>query len=179
MKTNKVVLLSAFKYVVPADYEAWFENLAANGWYPKKIGQWSSIAMTLLRREPKKYRYVVDMQALPKKDYKSTYEQFGWEFIGQMASAFVWRKEYTDKRPESFSEMHGLEERNKRFIYAVSVSFFMFLIGAIIVTVCFIINFKSLLLGDYIQFVLGLLLSYSAAVYLGFVMKKIYRNRQK
>lgn len=38
MKTNKVVLLSAFKYVVSADYETWFENLAANGWYPKNIG---------------------------------------------------------------------------------------------------------------------------------------------
>ncbi len=55
--------------------------------------------MNFVKEKPKKYRYVIDMQAFPKKDYKLTYQEFGWEFVGQMASAFVWRKEYAKERP--------------------------------------------------------------------------------
>lgn len=179
MKDNKIVWLSAFTNVVPADYENWLEDLALQGWVVDKIGQWSSVYMTFKRAEPKKYRFVYDMQAVPKKDYKATYEQFGWEFVGQMASAFIWRKEYTTQRPESFSDAESIEKRNKRVIAAASVSFFMFLIAAVIVTVCFIVFFKQLDIDDILQCILGMILSYTFTSYMGYVMYKINKNKQR
>ena len=131
MKNRKVFWCSAFRYVVPADYESWFEELAAEGWHPVKVGQWSSIAMRFAKGETKKYRYVVDMQPFPKKEYRQTYEDFGWEFVGQMASAMVWRREYENVRPESFSDVQSRRGRGRRFIGAASVSFFIFLLGGI------------------------------------------------
>jgi hypothetical protein len=176
MKDRKIFYLTAFKYVVPADYEKWFEELAYMGWHPVRVGQWSSIAMRFDRGEPVKYRYVVDMQAMPKKDYRKTYEEFGWELVGQMASAFVWRRKYADERPESFSDLENIKRRNKRFIWAVSVSFFMFLLASIAVTIGFIVTFSSLSAGDFAQFALGIALSYGLTIYLGSVMKKIGKN---
>lgn len=128
---TKLFWLTAFKYVEPAEYEQWFEQLAEKGWHPVNVGQWSSIAMRFSLNEPKKYRYVVDMQAFPKKEYKQMYEEFGWEFVGQMASMMVWRREYENERPESFSDAPSRKARNKRFISAVAVSFIMFLVGAL------------------------------------------------
>ena len=86
MKNTKTVWFSAYRWVVPADYEAWLETLAKQGWNLQRIRQWDSIRMTFHKTEPKQYRYVFDLNAFPKKDYKATYQQFGWEFMGQMAS---------------------------------------------------------------------------------------------
>ena len=179
MKNKKTVWLSVFRNVVPADYEIWLEQLAMQGWNIDQIGQWSSVAMTFHRSEPKKYRYIYDLKACPKKEYKSTYEQFGWELVGQMASCFIWRKEYTDKRPESFTNHESLEKRNKQVISAVSVSFIMFLIVSIVLITDFIITFSNLSTSSIVQFILGTVLSFAFTLYLGYVMKKIYNNRLK
>ena len=179
MKNTKTVWLSVFINVVPADYENWLEQLALQGWNIDHISQWSSVAMTFHRSEPKKYRYVYDLQAFPKKEYKSTYEQFGWELVGQMASCFIWRKEYIDKRPESFTNLESLEKRNKQVVYAVSVSFIMFLIISIVLITAFIMKFSNLSTSDILQFTLGTVLLSAFTVYLGYVMRKIYKNRFK
>ena len=34
MKHTKTVWFSAYRWVVPADYEAWLETLAKQGWNP-------------------------------------------------------------------------------------------------------------------------------------------------
>lgn len=179
MKNTKRALCSPFVNVVPAEYENWLEKMAEKGWHVDHIGQWSSICMTFKRGEPKKYRFVYDLQAFPKKDYKATYEQFGWEFVGQMASAFIWRREYTDERPESFTDMESLEKRSKRVAAAVLVNFILFLLITIIIAGCFIANYHRLNTEGILQFVLGLLLSGAFTMYLGYVMKNIYKNKQK
>lgn len=179
MKNTKTVWLSAFKTVVPADYENWLEHLASAGWNIDHIGQWSSISMTFYRSKPKKYRYIFDLQAYPKKDYKSTYEQFGWEFVGQMASCYIWRKEYNDKRPEAFTNRESLEKRNKQVVSAVSVSFSMFLLITIILVTSLLIVFSNLSTSDMVQYIIGITLSTAFTLYLGYVMRKIFKNRFK
>ncbi len=179
MKKTTTKFLTPFRFVVPADYERWFEKLALKGWHPKKASHWNSMKMTFEKGEPQKYCYIVDVQAIPKTDYKATYEAFGWEFVGQMSSIFIWRKPYTDERPISFSDPKSLAERNSRFIKAISFSFTIFLVATLIVFICFILNFNGLTLGGYIQFALGLLLSGGFTIYLGYVMRKISKNRDE
>lgn len=179
MKNKKSVWLSTFRYVVPADYEAWLEKKASEGWVVERVGQWSSIRLVFHKTEPKKYRYIFDINVHPKADYMETYKQFGWDFIGQMASCFIWRKEYSGERPESFSDTGSVEKRNKNVMNAVMVSFIMFLVAFLAVALSFIFTFYGLNTSDIIQFVIGLVLSLSFALYLGWVIVKIYRNRDR
>lgn len=174
MKQDKRYWLTPFRYVVPADYENWFEEKAAAGWHPVKVGQWSSIAMRFTTSAPKKYRYVVDMQAAPKKDYRRMYEEFGWEFVGQMASAMVWRREYDGERPESFSDLQSRRGRNKRFFWAVSVSFFLFAAGAL-ATVGAVL-FAPLDAERTLELVIMTAFCVAAAVALGLVMARLRKN---
>ncbi len=177
MKDRKAFICSAFKYVVPADYEAWFEGLAAQGWHPEKVGQWSSLLMHFIKGEPKKYRYVVDMQPFPRKDYKQTYKDFGWEFLGQMASAYVWRREYEGERPESFSDPGSRKDRNRRFIGAASVSFIIFLLGGIAFAAGAV--FGNLETTDRIQFVAASAFCFVLAAAMGLVLRKMKKNIEK
>ena len=87
-------------------------------------------SMTFHKTEPKRYRYVFDLNAFPRKEYTATYEQFGWEFMGQMASCFIWRKEYPGQRPESFTDQDSLTRRNKRVRNAVLACFLVALLAS-------------------------------------------------
>lgn len=177
MNNKKIEWCSAFRYVVPTDYEHWFEELAVAGWHPVKVGQWSSIAMRFAKGEPKKYRYVVDMQPFPRKEYRQTYKDFGWEFVGQMASAMVWRREYENERPESFSDSQSRRDRGRRFVGAAFVSFFLFLLGAIGFGIAAI--FAQLSLPDRTQFgyAAGFLLVLT--ILMALVLLKMRRNMDK
>jgi hypothetical protein len=177
MKSNRIFWFSAFKNVVPADYEAWFERLAAQGLHPIKVGQWSSIAMHFTKSEPKRYRYVIDMQLNPGKDYKQTYLDFGWEFVGQMASAYVWRREYEGARPESFSDNDSRFERNTRFQKAASVSFSILLLGGLAFAAGAI--FSNLASSDRIQFGIASVFFLILAAAIGLAKRKIKKNWDK
>lgn len=153
--------------------------MALQGWNIERIGQWSSVRLVFTKTTPKRYRYVYDVQLSSKKDYRATYEQFGWEFVGMMASCYIWRKEYSAKRPEAFSDVQSLEFRNKQVVRAVSVSLLIFFFAFIATSIALAITFRTLAVGDSIQIILFLLFSGCILAYLAWVMRKIYKNRYK
>ena len=125
---KKSFLLPVFRKYIPADFEKWMEQLASEGWNIDKLSTFSVFRLTFHKTEPKRYRYVFDMcfNSLKLKDYKQTYEQFGWEYVGRFnANTFLWRKEYTDVRPESFTDYESLTKRNRRVRNAVIAVFIM------------------------------------------------------
>lgn len=177
MKDRKIVLFPGYRYVVPADFERWLEKMASAGWHIDRISQWSSLFMVFRRGEPQKYRFVYDLQAAPRKDYRAIYEQFGWEYLGRMASIYIWRKAYRDRRPEAFSDRDSIIHRNRRTIAAISFSFYMFLLMALILGIVLFTGGHTK--SELIQLVLGLVLSLLFTFYLGGVMLKIRRNLER
>ena len=151
MTDKKTVLFSAFRYVLPSDYENWLERMAAEGWHINRFRQWSSIIMIFKRGAPKQYRFVYDPQVSPRKEYIPTYEQFGWEYLGRMASSHIWRMEYAGERPEAFSDHESIVKRNRRIIAAVSVSFSIFLVAVMVIGILLIFYSDTLSNPDRIQ----------------------------
>ena len=179
MIDKKTVLLSAFRHLLPSDYEDWMEKMAAQGWYIDRFRQWSSIIMTFYRGEPKKYRFVYDPQVTPRNDYISTYEQFGWEYLGRMASAHMWRMEYKDERPQAFSDQESIVKRNKRTIAAVSVSFIIFLITVLVIGALLLFMGKSLSAADRTQIIIAEGLFGTIMLALGTVMLFLRKNETR
>lgn len=136
MSTARAAWFVPFRHVVPADLERWFEQRAAEGLFAEWIRQWGSLRMTLTRRAPATYRYVVDAQpALPRSDYRTTYEDLGWEYVGQMASIHVWRRAYDGERPEAFTDRVSSTGRNLRFASAAGIAAALLLIVAVALAV--------------------------------------------
>lgn len=179
MKDKKIVWFSAFRHVVPADYENWLEKMAAEGWQTGRFRQWSSIYLTFTKGEPKKYRFVYDPQVSPRKDYVTTYEQFGWEYLGRMASAHFWRMEYSNKRPEAFSDTTSIVQRNRRTISAVSVGFFIFIALEILYAVLLTVFRDSLSASDRTQLIIAGAFFFILTVTLGAVMLVLQKNEKR
>lgn len=127
--TTKHEWFVTFRHVAPTDLEKWFEKQASEGWQPETVGQWSSIRMTLTNGKRSKVRYAADIQVRPRKDYRTLWEDAGWEFVGRMASLMLWRKRYRGKRPEAFTDAASVEGRSHRFVWAVVVSALVFAAG--------------------------------------------------
>jgi len=179
MKTKKIVFFPAFKRVVPSDFENWLEDMALNGWHIERVRQWSSIIMIFIKGEPKKYRFVYDMCAIASKDYVSTYEQFGWEYMGRMASVYMWRMEYKDERPEAFTDKDSIISRNKRTIAAVSVSFSIFLLAALIMSIALIFFSDNISVNDRMQLIIGAIFFIMLSILLGTVMLYIHKGNKQ
>ena len=179
MTDRKIVLFSAFRYLLPSDYENWLERMAAEGWHINRFRQWSSIVMTFRRGEPKKYRFVYDPQVSPRKEYIATYEQFGWEYLGRMASAHFWRMEYEGERPEAFSDQESIVRRNRRTIAAVSVSFTIFLITVLVVGILLLFFADSLSKTDRMQVVIAEGFFGVITIALGAVMVFLRKNESR
>ena len=179
MSDNKIELFSAFRHVVPSDYEAWFEQMAAEGWHINEIKQWDSVFIKFHRGTPKNYRFVYDPQPLPRKDYIPTYEQFGWEHLGCMASAHIWRMEYEGERPEAFSDQEDLSDRNRRNLKAASVSFFLFLAGVLTILLSLRFASNSLSVGDRNQLFYAAIFFGVIALGIGYFMIQMWKNRSR
>jgi len=178
-KNKKTVWLSIFRWFVPADFENWLEKMALEGWNVGHLGQFSSIRMDFKKTEPKKYRYVFDLKAFPKKEYMDIYCQFGWEFVGQMASCFVWRKEYTDVRPESFSDRESVIHRNNRVIHAVTVVFWFFVAGIFALLLALFFTFPAITAEKIIEYLCEALFLAVCAVYFGWVIRQIRKSNDR
>ena len=70
MKKN-IVLLPLLKYVVPADFEIFLEDKAKKGYQIDKLGQFNFFLINFIKKEPKTYRYVMDLNAFPNVNYKN------------------------------------------------------------------------------------------------------------
>lgn len=122
-----------FRHVAADDLELWFESMARQGWAPTRLGQWSSLRMRLARGEPATSRYVVDQQTRPRPDYFSTYRDAGWELVGQMASMYVWRRDYRGSRPEAFTDRYSRYQRNRRFALSAATAAALLLVATLVV----------------------------------------------
>jgi hypothetical protein len=129
--TTKREWFAAFRYIVPADFENWLEAQAREGWFCERVGQWSSIRMTFQKGEPAKYRYVADVQVHPRPDYLSTYEDAGWERVGQMASETLWRRKYEGERPEAFTDDASERARTLGFAGAAGIAAGVMAVGGL------------------------------------------------
>jgi hypothetical protein len=179
MNNKKIVFFSAFRNLVPSDYENWLESMAARGWHVSRFRQWSSMIMVFTRAEPGKYRFVYDIQVSPKQDYFSMYEEFGWEYLGRMASAHVWRMPYDEERPEAFSDSESLVKRTRRTIAAVSVSFFIFLMAVITIGLVLLFSAGALSETNQLHLVIAEGVFGLAAIALGSVMVILRKNQSR
>lgn len=176
---KKIVLFPAWKRVVPSDFEQWLEKMASNGWHIDCIRQWSSMFMIFKKGKPRKYRFVYDLRAIAGKDYISTYEQFGWEYLGHMASVYIWRMEYEDERPEAFTDKESIAGRDNRTIAAISFSFVLFLLASIAMSAALIFFPGSITESDRIQLIVAVIVFALAAITLGLVMIYIRKKSRQ
>ncbi len=173
---KKIEWFTAHRFAVPEEYEAWLERKAEEGWHPIKIRQFSSIRMVFEQGVPKKYQYSVELLGRLSGERKAMYADFGWEYVGRMSNVFVFRKEYTEKRPEMFSDRTSVVKRTERYVTAIWFSLGLFLMGFIINAGLAAVKLFGHLAHDWTDILISLAVCGGAAVYLFTVVKKLNKS---
>ena len=96
-----------------------------------------------------------------------------------MASVNMWRMEYKDNRPETFTDKDSIASRNNRTIAAVSVSFSIFLLAVLAMSIALIFFPDTISASDRMQLIIGAVFFAVLVILLGTVMLYIYKGNKK
>jgi hypothetical protein len=72
--------------------------------------------------KPDKTIYCVDYNDKPGTEYLSIINDDGWELVNKCGGWVLWRKDYEDSRPEIFTDVQSLIDRNKRLMIPLLVA---------------------------------------------------------
>ncbi|NTV39549.1 MAG: DUF2812 domain-containing protein [Demequinaceae bacterium] len=128
--TRRTAWFTAFTHPTPARLEDWLERQAAEGWEPRELDDMSAIRMHMQSAKPAAVRYVVDPQQSVDDSYRTTYEDAGWTYVGELSSLHVWRRHYKGSRPEAFTDNSSRSARDRRLAWATGAVGGLALAGA-------------------------------------------------
>jgi len=86
---------------------------------------------------------------------------------------------YEGERPQAFSDREGLVERDRRNLKAVSVSFCLFLIAVLAISLALFLASGSLSAGDRIQLIIADIFFGVISLALGYIMVVMRKNRSR
>lgn len=95
--------------------EEWLERQAAGGWILESCSL-AGIVFHFRKGNPMQIRYSVDYLHKPAPDYERVLADDGWNILTMGGSWYVCCKEYDGKRPELYTDIQSLIERNNRLI---------------------------------------------------------------
>lgn len=176
MILKKIVYFMWFKYYEPKDLEIYLEEQGKKGWHPEKINFGSIIKTKFLKGQSVNYRYVVDCQYKPGKNYISTNSSHGWTLVGKFSDIYIWRLEAEAYKAEPFSHFENLKERNKRLSYMYIMFEAICILYAVISALMYIRNFTSLTVCKQIYLIIAFAITAFLILLLG---KRIYRLKLK
>lgn len=107
----------------PESVETWLEEKAAQGWRLVRADR-MLLRFHFERAEAESVRVCADFPADPSAEYVALFEDAGWEQVGASSGWRLWRKEYSGaERPEAFTDLDSLIERNTRLLIIMLVGF--------------------------------------------------------
>lgn len=128
---RKSAWLAPFLHPMPERLERWLEAQAAQGWQPTALGDLSAIRLYLAKTKRARIRYVVDPQQHADADYRATYEDAGWEYVGELTSLHVWCRRYKGDRPEAFTDRASRAARDRRLAWVTGIVGVLALVGMV------------------------------------------------
>ncbi|MGO4348464.1 DUF2812 domain-containing protein [Paenibacillus sp. MCAF9] len=103
--------------------ERWLEQEEAEGWHLRKVSG-NVVRFHFQKGETRKLRYCLDYQMNKDPNYVQLFKEAGWELVYSSAGWYIWRMPYSEVRPEIYSDLDSLIDRNKRILSLLSVVLF-------------------------------------------------------
>lgn len=103
-----------------AKIEGWLEEMEAQGWNLQRV--WANgLGYQFIEGESRRVRYCFDYQEQPDDNYQAIFEDAGWKQAWSYNGWFLWAQEYQSERPEVFTQVESLIERNNRQVKMLAI----------------------------------------------------------
>jgi hypothetical protein len=104
----------------PEKIEDWLEQMEVEGWHlynATGIG----VRFHFVKEEPRRVRYCADYQSKIGPQYKEIFQDTGWELVYSGMGWYIWRMEYVGERPDIYTDIDSILDRNKRLITLLGI----------------------------------------------------------
>jgi len=102
--------------------EKWLSEMSKKGWHLVRVGFFN---YTFREGAPRDYEYRFDFKILGRndfEDYRSTFEDAGWEYIGNLGSWYYFRADVSkDPDMELYSNNRSKIEKYKRLLILLAI----------------------------------------------------------
>lgn len=105
----------------PGRIERYLEDMAAEGWKLMTV-EFYQMLFGFISEKPAKTSYCVDYNDKPNAEYLSIIKDDGWELVNKCGGWILWRKDYEGSRPEIFTDVQSLIDRNKRLMIPLLIA---------------------------------------------------------
>jgi hypothetical protein len=116
----------------PETIESWLEREEGLGWNLVDISS-LGVNYSFIRGESRKVAYRFDFQAKAGYDYRRLLEDAGWSLVNEGSGWYYWRQEYSGRKPEMFTDVESLLDRNKRLTAFLLIFWVAQVLGILIV----------------------------------------------
>lgn len=99
----------------PEALEHWLENQEQQG-YNLVGADWAAMRFQFIAGQPRLVRYCVDYQDEADESYIALFEDDSWKLAYRGLNWYIWGKVYEKERPEIYTELKSLMDRNKRLL---------------------------------------------------------------
>ena len=104
--------------------EKYLEEMAIKGWRLEKTS-FLLMIFYFIKSQPRKTSFSVDYRNNEDKEYTAILEDTGWQCMGKSAGWFLWRQDYTEHKPEIYTDKQSLIERSKRVLWILGFALTM------------------------------------------------------
>lgn len=104
----------------PEKIEDWLEQMEKEGWHlynATGIG----IRFHFVKEESRQVRYCADYQSNIGPQYKQIFQGAGWVLVYSSIGWYIWRMEYEGERPNIYTDIDSMVDRNKRLITILGI----------------------------------------------------------
>lgn len=152
----------------PEKIENWLEEMELDGWNLVKIDV-NYLRFKFEKGESRKIRYCVDYQNKVDNNYFEILKEDRWELVGDKSIPwYMWRKLYENERPNIYTDVKSLMERNNRLFITVGI----FLILEIAI-------FSQMFLHGSDEWGLVSIMFIMIIAFIGYITVQIYRYNKK
>lgn len=96
--------------------------MAAKGWLLQSTGG-LMLTFHFRKGEAARMRYALDYQEKDTPEYRQLLGDVGWQLLGASSGWLLWGQAYHGERPQIYSDMDGLIQRNQRVLTLLTAVF--------------------------------------------------------
>ncbi len=128
MKTKKRLWLPQLRWPNPERLEQALQAFALQGWNLDSMAPQSSLRLTLLRTDPRSFRFALDFCPRPSVSYRNRWELAGWERIASLGKYPLWRAP-ADNQTAAPRDDAALAERCRKLRGSARACMWIFLVA--------------------------------------------------
>lgn len=153
---KKIVWLPTLRHPSAEQFEQWLHQESKQGNHLIKRKHLSTLCMSFEKEPGIAYQYAIDMQLNNQGECIRLYQEFGYEWVGNVGKVLIFAKKQNENEPDetpAFTQEESITERRKLFQVATIFRIILSVIELLLALIAVLFVLNGFMIGLFYGFV--------------------------